>query len=351
MLTQSPISQHLGFKMKNLIRKLKLNIIGTIIIVFVFFHLSTLISHFGTAHAEGVALGISPAIFQIEAMPPSDVRAPFTITNQGSKPVDLKILLLPFRASDKENGEIQYVRSTNPSLFEKIQVVDENEAVDVISLGPKQEKKLELRIVVPEKERSADYYFSIVFMALPKSDRAKSDEKNNISTAQGGISANVLLSIGPNEGAQAHLEEFSTPWYVESGPVPFTIRVRNNGSHVIAPKGTILITNMYGQTIGKVEIPATNILAGTVRSLIDLEQASTNSAKLNNESTRALWPEKFLLGVYKAELTLKFPNDGPEMHKTIRFVAFPLKILLGIAISIIIVLTIYYRVKKRLQNE
>lgn len=304
-------------------------------------------------YAEPLDLSIAPSIFQIETTPPADARAPFTVTNKGSKAVDLKIILKPFRPAAEGNGEIEYLTGSTPGFFKNIQIVDDNKEITTLSLGPKQEKKLKLRVVVPEKENYADYYFSVVFLAQPKApeNTSKVDEKNNFSTAQGGIAANVLLSIGTNNQSQAYLEEFSAPMYVDSGPVPFTIKVKNMSSHYISPKGTIIIKNMYGQKIGRIDIPPTNILTGTTRALIDLEQAATNAAQIHQESPTAIWPEKFLLGFYQADLRLVVSDNGPLYNKTITFIAFPFKLLLGITIGVILITIIYFRVKKRLQME
>jgi len=308
--------------------------------------------------ASGFALSTSPPLLQIEALPPSDVRAPFTIRNDSDSPVDLKVLLLPFRASEQENGQIEYIRESTPTIFEKIQVIDEDTAVDQVSLGPKQEKKLMLRAVVGNKEQSADYYFSIIFLTIPKNgaDKSKADEKNNVSNAQAGIATNVILSVGARENAKGLIDDFTAPWYVESGPVPFNIRIKNTDTHYISPKGSIYITNMFGQTIGKVELPPTHVLVGTTRSLMDIQQAAKKSAiaqspQSKKDTPKALWPEKFLVGFYTAKLTIDMSDKGPSYSKSLIFFAFPIKLLLGIAISIITIIIVYLRVKRRLQTE
>lgn len=306
-----------------------------------------------TAFADSLNLSIAPSLFQIDAIAPTDARAPFTISNKGNEEIDLKILIKPFRPSALENGQIEYQTGVNPPIFKKITVVDGNLSIDSLTLGPQQEKKLEIRVLVPEKEKDADYYFSVIFLTSPKPPKntSKVDEKNNFSTAQGGIATNVLLSIGAKDQSQGLLEEFLAPFYVESGPVPFTVRVKNTGKHFISPKGAILIKNMYGQTIGRVDIPSTNILTGTTRSLIDVEQAATNAAQNNTMEPHAMWNEKFLLGFYRAEVTIMLTDKGPVFERSISFVAFPLKLLFGIIISVTLIVIIYLRVKKRLQNE
>src|SRR5438445_12293708 len=101
---------------------------------------------------------------------------------------------------------------------------------------------------------------------------------------------NVLLSVGAKDQSleqtkqpKGSLEEFSAPLSMESGPLPFTIRVKNTGMHFMSVKGVILVKNMFGQTVGRIDIPPTNILANSDRFLANSEEKTTSSPKV-------LWP-------------------------------------------------------------
>jgi len=330
------------------------------------------------AQADGLSLSLSPSLFQIEALPPADIRVPLTIENQNDSTVKLKVVLKFFRSTDYNNGEIEYIGDKEPlpapdkQILQKVQLVDEdNIARTTFDLGPKQQKKLRLRVNIPKGEAYSDYYFSVIFMSTPlESDlldiNSNSPQENNFSTATGGIAANVLLSIGPKDQPKGFIDIFSAPYYLESGPVPFTLLVRNDGSHFISPRGVILIKNMFGQTVGRVEIPPTNVLSGTSRALRDLLQLTnaTESAKLSdlsNQKTpgqtdlglqpKVIWPETFLLGFYTANLSLAVTDRGPIYSRTLHFFAFPLKILLGLVLAAVIVFVIYLRVRKKLKTE
>jgi hypothetical protein len=327
------------------------------------------------AKADGISLGVSPAILQIEAIPPADARAPFMVENLGDEPITLKIGYKLFRASEKNNGQIEFLQQKdpfpgkNPKIFDQIEVVDEdNFSIDSLSLGPKQKKNLILRVIAPKKEPFSDYYFSLIFLTEPqekneaevseaeedeltlipeeyeKQSSASEDEKEkaSLSSARAGIALNVLLSIGPKNDPKAYIEEFSTPWYKESGPVPFKVAIKNAGAHFIQPKGKIFIKNMFGQTIGKIDLAQDNILAGSTRELV-------NKDKLN--SSDAIWPETFLLGLYTADLSLEISDQGPIYTRSVQFFALPLKLLLGSIIAIIIVIFAYFRIKNKLSSD
>lgn len=311
------------------------------------------------AHAQDVSLGVNPAVLQIEALPPSDIRAPFTIANEGDEPINLKIGYRLFKPSDTGNGQIMFLNDKDPfpgadkNIFDKVQVIDDNLSIDAIELGPKQKKKLLLRIGLPKNEPYSDYYFSLIFLSPPNNPEQNTDsEQNSFSSAQAGIAMNVLLSVGPKENDKVYIEKFSGPFYVESGPYPFSLQLKNTGSHYVTPSGTILITNMFGQTIGKIELASDNILAGTSRYLIAVQKNSQPEADQSlAETPHIIWPEKFLLGFYSAKLTLSISDHGPVFSRTIHFVAFPAKLLLGIVITLLVILFTLLRIRKGLAKE
>lgn len=341
--------------------------IKNIVYLIIIFALCSLLFSLPKVNAEGISLGVSPSILQIEAIPPADARAPFTIENKSDEPVKLKIGYKLFRASDKGDGQIEFLKDSDPfpgadeAIFEKIELVDDNFAIDSLELGPKQKKKLTLRVIAPKKEPFSDYYFSLIFLSEDASDEdaSKDKEKTGTSTAIGGIAVNVLLSIGPKDNAKGYIEHFSTPWYRESGPVPFTLQVKNAGSHFITPKGVILIKNMFGQTVGKIDIGPENILAGTSRYLNDSKtvnlnpensHSGSNSLREERSHPQVIWPDTFLLGFYTASLTLSISDNGPIYNNSIHFIAFPAKLMMGMLIAIVIIILAYVRVKKRMNQ-
>ena len=128
----------------------------------------------GKAHAEGLSLGISPPILQITAVPPASVTTPITIENLGEETVTLGIVLRSFKQADTENGQIRYLNQeeeahgTNPLLFQKIQIRDNDHPVTSVTLAPHQAKALDMHLGILKDEPLSDYYFSILFVSNPK---------------------------------------------------------------------------------------------------------------------------------------------------------------------------------------
>ncbi|MCL6096359.1 MAG: hypothetical protein M1444_01580 [Patescibacteria group bacterium] len=329
------------------IENLKLKIIPVFILASCFMILASA----KQAHAAGISLGVFPPILQIQATPPTDVRSKILIENSGNDPVDLRIGIKPFTASDSENGQVTYLSDfsyVDPFIFDKMQILDGDTSIDSITLAPGQQKELTLEIALPQGEPLGDYYFSIVFISSNQPA-----ETSNVAGQAAGIATNVLLSVGPKGPTQGEIEEFSAPLFIPSGPVPFTVRVRNTSDHFITTKGNIVVKNMFGQTVGNVDLLPVNILSQSVRSIPDSLQsptattpASLKSYILSLKSVKAVWPEKFLFGPYTATLTIVLSDQGPLFRRTINFYAFPTQALFGILIIMLTVTVIAIRVKK-----
>lgn len=354
----------------------KLKITYLIVFVYLFIGLSTPAS----VNAEGINLNVSTSLIQIKAIPPSDTKSPITLENQGDNTVSIQVLFKPFHAHNKENGEIAYLNDNEiptayKKIFNQIHITDNGIVTNNFELGPKQKKNLELQFTIPKNEADSDYYFSVIFLArhslsegeLISQNPTQKDELNppaneennqgqNFSIINAGIAINILLSIGDKDHAQGVIEEFTAPTFIKSGPVGFTVRIKNIGAHVITPKAIIFIKNMFGQTIGRVDIEPDNILTNSIRALADTQTASSSSLARRSlgeggSFPKAIWPERFLLGPYIATLNIAISDKGPIYNQSIVLLALPIQLILGIILGIIITITISLRVRYHLKND
>lgn len=337
--------------------------------------LSTLFCILSTTQVKAASsfdLSVSPSIFQADLTPPSNaqVKEQLVLENKGDEPLDLAIVFRHFRPAD-ESGQVEYLKEdetpgADPLIFQRVAVEENGQRLQRVLIPPKTTKKYNLHINVPKDEPPSDYYFSILFIndAQLKTENGEPitvSEQSSGSNAVGGIGINVLLSIGPKGETAGSIEQFSTPFFQGSGPVPFNVRVRNDSAHFIYPEGNIEIKNMFGQRIGLVELLPLNILSGMTRALPSREQfvfeAQKQSGQLDEKTLEklaskqdgllAIWPEKFLLGPYTATLTLALSDQGPIYRRSVIFIGFPLLIVTGFFIAIAIVLLIRSRLRAR----
>lgn len=291
--------------------------------------------------ASDISLGIYPPIIQIQATPPADIHSPLTLSNPTDQPVTVKILVRPFSNGVSDDGQPAYLPGKtwlgeDKDIYQKMALFDGQENTDTVTLAPHQQRNMELRITLPKDEPASDYYFSITFVSNP----VAITQSTNTAVA-GGVSTNVLLSVGPTDKTAGFIQDFSTPFFMTHGPVPFSVHVSNTSKHFITPQGSILIHNMFGQLIGKIDLLPVNILATSSRFL----------PSDFNASTKATWQEKALLGWYSAKLTIALSSEGPVYHRTIYFFALPIQVIIGIILTIILIMVIVYRVRKRLKLQ
>ena len=282
-------------------------------------------------NASSYSLSIYPTIIKIKTNPPAIVKAGIRIKNLSDSPVELGYALKPFVASEKNPGQVKYLlysdyTSKNFIFLQRIKVLEDNQDISKIILSPKQEKNLTILIDLPQEEEQADHYFSIVFLTQNQ-DKLDSSYSHIVQ----GIGTNVLISIKAQE-YKAKIKDFSTSPFVLGAPVKFNVSVENIGQNFINTTGYIIINNIFGQTVGKVDIAPRNILA---------KSAVKMSSKENND---VIWPENFLLGSYKAKLYVNYDNY-PTLSKETRFIAIPAKLIIILTIIGFIITLIKNRSK------
>lgn len=301
------------------------------------------------ASAQELGLSILPHRSELHAQPGETKQIPLTITNTSDVPVELRVRFQWFTASEKENGEVVFlsdeeVRNVlDPDLFSKITVTENDQPVETITVGPKISKPIKIILLLAPDQTAGDYYFSAIFTSR---NTQTSDTPH--TRLQLGIVSHVLLTVGPKE-AKGTIVEFSSPVFVERGPIPFTVRVRNTGKTVLTPKGSIIIKNVFSQSIGRVVFAQTPILSQTTRSLIDSMQDAPvdkeQAVKLFGQP-HAVWPESFLLGPYQATLTLSLSDKGPVYTQTRTFFAFPTQFLILVGLLFLCIILLRKRIKK-----
>lgn len=324
--------------------------------------------HVQISRAEELSLSVDPPLIHMTRNVSDEVSAKVVVKNSGASTLDLKVLLRPFRALS-EDGSIEIIPENQvpipyKNLFSDIKIIDSGLEVRELKLAPEQAKNLEIKISSDFISEPGDYYFTIIFLGESEStppDTSTRDEESaqeeivsGHSVIEAGIGVNVILGANTEFVPQAEIAEFSAPRTVESGPVAFNVRIKNNGARVIRPKGVILIRNMFGQTVGRVDLDQVNVLAGGIRILPGADftgRIGKNSDKPEGINEAAIWPEGFLLGLYSADLSLALSDEGPVLNKTIYFVGLPVITAIIFLLFIGFVIFIIFRVNHYLRRQ
>lgn len=301
-------------------------------------------------YAQEQSLSIYPPVIEVQTTPPSSPSVPIVIHNNSNSDVYLKIDLIPLR----QNGATGTV-IIDPTLSDKgfykyyedrTQFLLENKKISSLMLEALETKEINLNINILEGDPPGDYYYAVTFIS-------EASGPNDTSSARlpNGLATNLLLSIGPKDKSTGGINEFKTDRFLAKGPVEFNLKIHNSSKHLIQPSGNIEISNMFGLKIGSVEILPQYILSGSDRYMVDTIQAS-GEARLayndTNNTPKVIWPEKFLLGIYKAKAIIELEEGGRKIEAITYFFSFPLYFFIPIVIFIFITVGIYLRVRKKI---
>lgn len=304
------------------------------------------------AYAQEVSLGIFPPVIEITATPPALIQAPVSIFNYSENAIDLEIAIQPFTMSKTLEGRVEFVPKTgpDPKLIEKIELLDGQDAINLVHLEPKQSKDLIFSLSADKKTSLGDYYFSIIFIRKERPER-----EARASQTPAGIGTNVLLSIGPKGKTHGLISQFKSPLFATSGPIKLVLRLKNTSDHFILPTGIVTIQNIFGQRIAKINILPQYILAGTTRSLRDAPHTTASSQFVKDIDARqgtpfVLYPDKFLLGLYTATAAISLSDSGPLVTAKTYFLAIPIPIIVVLAFLIFVAIGVYLRVRKKIHN-
>lgn len=323
--------------------------LGFLVVIFYF---SSFISHFPVAYAEGISLRLSPSEIVLQATPPTDLTIPLTLENTGETPLTLVPTYRIFRQSDKQNGEVQFAPSlphaSDPAekIFDSLSLTLDNTTITSLSVGPGETAHPLLHISLSAPEPVSDYYFSLIFLATQQgSNTTPTGHTDSYTNITGGVATNILLSLGKKLPPTYSVDEFSTPWYREGGPISFILKISNEGTQFVSPKGNVLITNMFGQLVGNVDIPPTIILANSSRYL-----TNDQSAQAHTDLPKMIWRERYLLGFYTLTLNLYTSENKLLYQRSIHVLTFPTQFLFGLFAVIALLVIIGIKIKAKIER-
>ena len=290
------------------------------------------------------SLGIFPTIIEINADPPAIIKSNISIENQSENELQLNLIVRFFKPKENGDGQIELlpegqIYGSDPTLLQKVKILEDEAEIKDITLKPFEAKNLTLEINLDRGSPVSDYYFSVIFIS-----KTNDSQETSGSQILGGIGTNVILSVGKKGETIGEIREFSAPAVVFSGPIPFTLYLRNNSQHYIVPEGNIIIKDMFGRKAGQLNILPQYILSNSDRFMYASDQTSPSILP----HTTLIWPEKFLLGLYTATAQVRLAQEGPVFETKTTFLALPLYIIAAISFFAFVLIGIWIKVKKKI---
>lgn len=262
----------------------------------------------------GKGLTIIPPKFELFANPGDTVTEKIRVRNESDAPVTYAIVTEDFASSGEEGG----VTLEEPGSESGYSLATwlEPDRQDLI-LQPLEEATLTFNINVPRDAEPGGHYASLLF----SSGGTDVPGAANVTQRIGSL---VLLRVSGNVDENATIETFEAPSYSQSGPISLTLRVLNQGNVHIRPKGTIVITDLFGRKVEELPLNGANVLPGAVR-------------KMTTE-----WNKDNLLGRYTATLVATYGQQNLPLTAATKFTVMSptAAVLLGIALIAAIIFII-----------
>ncbi|MFI5265618.1 MAG: hypothetical protein ACHQT7_02640 [Candidatus Levyibacteriota bacterium] len=289
---------------------------------------------------QEVSLGVYPPVTRIFTNPKAQVSSPINVSNHTNDMLQLDIVLRAFRASDANNGTIQYYSPKDTpaqdlAFLNTVQLQDNNGPIKQVTLYPNESKTL--HIVFPGPLSNKDFYFSVIF--LHQGTESKTDE--SLVHVATGVAGNVLVSEGNAQGNNVLLTpDFQTRNIVFTGPAKFNLTLNNNSDNFISTSGNVYIYDIFGNKAGVIPLKPAIILNNSSRIMTGTDVASGKGQDI-------AWGERFLFGYYRAQAVIKINQTGTQTYET-HFFAVPVFILLIFSLILFVILSILHRTLKKL---
>lgn len=268
------------------------------------------------------AIAISPVKFELSANPGDSIQNILRVYNDTTEPVLVSVNVDNFSPTG-EAGQVVIDENTPDTGFSLKSWITLNQSS--FTLEPRASQTVEFTIAVPQNAEPGGHYGSILASIAP----VDAVTGGGVGIAQR-VGALLLLDVAGEVTEKMYIAEFVAPEFSEYGPVDLTLRLKNDGSVHLKPRGYITITNMFGKEAGTIDIPQTNVLPQSVRKF-DLG-----------------WGVKYMYGKYTATLSAIYGSANEPLAAVATFWIVPWKLLVVALLAIILVCTALYKGRHRI---
>lgn len=288
------------FHLPKLTTQLAQMLITTPILVFLFMLSAT------NLQAQSQNITIIPPKFELFANPGDSVTEQIRVKNDSTFPVTYGIVLEDFSTAGEEGQVVlEEPSSNNYSLANWI----EPESKDIV-LQPGEERALTFTINIPKDAEPGGHYASLLFSS-------GGDPVPGAASVTQRVGSLILLRVSGNVSETATIESFTIPSYSQKGPIIFSLRVKNDGNVHVRPKGTIIITNLFGKKVDEIPLNGANIIPGAVR-------------KMETE-----WNKDNIFGVYTATMVSTYGQQNIPLTAAARFTVASTTVIILLAVALI----------------
>jgi hypothetical protein len=264
------------------------------------------------ATVGGTGVTIVPPSFELYGNPGDSLTERIKVRNDSDAEMRYSLLVEDFKAVGEEGGVGLIDDDQSNSTYSLAKWVFPEPKSFTLAAG--QEKEISFSINIPKNAEPGGKYGSIL---VKIGEEGKVQSGASVSSRVGSL---ILLRVSGNVKEEASVASFKTDkGYYEKGPISFMLRVKNTGNNHIRPKGTIVVSNIFGQKVAQIDLNGKNVLPGAIR-------------KMDTE-----WkPKGMLANRYTATLVATYgQSSGQSLSSSVSFIVFPKYMIVLMLIGIL----------------
>jgi len=296
--------------------------------------------------AVGYGLSISPPLLRIHIKPGKSITQVFTIQNLSNTDKTLVANIVPFSEADQYGNPILDPKA-NASWLEYFSLVNSQIKLNSPFIIPKESsEQLILSLSIPETAPLKDLYATLIVSTY---DNSQNQEFMGTSV-KATIGSNLLITISSSAFPDTILKienfipikgtylQLGNLYFVDSiTPITFTATVYNEGSFTAETKGVFRVLTNKNKPVFLQGVLPVNVIAKSKRQIVN-----TNGLPFEFS------PSTGNIGSHQISLEIKTENSNTQT--TINVFFFPLKLSLGLLLTIIIIFSIQKFTEKPQEN-
>ncbi len=291
-------------------------------------------------------LSVDPSLVKIQVKPGKAITKAFSVENNSDAEKQIVVRLIPFEKSDANGNPVIDVKNTSP-LTKYFTLSNTNIKFDEpFTIKPGTKEQIILSISIPEKANIEDFYATLLFSTYQNTLPA--DSKGTIISTS--IGANILITITSEINPKTILKidtiKITSPnikigrrVFVDSlTPITYQVSATNIGNHITQTKGTSSITKK-NEVLSVQGLLPQYVISKSSRQLLNIDGNPTFIFK----------PSTLSFGWHSIKTNIRSDNTN-STNSTDIFI-FPLKLSIGLFISLFLLRTITRFTKKRVDTD
>jgi len=285
-----------------------------------------------TGDTNVLPLTVFPAVQDKLVTPGESTRLQLQFKNNNQMFVSGQIKVADYIISDKRGTPILIEDQQNKPKYGAASWI--TPSYDEITISPNNYVTVDLFVTVPNEVASCGKYAIVYFqpsLTRLRGVNARTESASAINIKFGALVNFIVQDKLCRENMQ--ILNLKTPGFLEFGPINTSFDLVNMGDVHIVPKGSVVLTDMFGKTV--------------VSKSIEEQRIFPETAKEYKASLGPTW----MIGRYKLQLDTNFGSKDFKRSALAYIWVFPVRSVAAIALALIIIILLLKNMYKAVAKK